>query len=141
MLLDDILAKYHKLFGIPLYLDKYGSCKLVNLIKNVSDAFYIEGKGNRKFLCLRESAIASHTHFFLIPVTVQIMCNNHFVGFDFFLLIRSAYQERHIFQAARFTVWNRTHNTVWNRRDESVHRFSCFTWDSMGMNLVSLKGM
>ena len=64
LLLDDILAKYHKLFGIPLYLAEYGSCKLVNLIKNVSDAFYIEGQGNRKLLCLRESATTSHTPFF-----------------------------------------------------------------------------
>ena len=64
LLLGRVPAEYHRVFGRPLYLAEYGSCKLVNLIKNVSDAFYIEGKGNRKFLCLRESATASHTPFF-----------------------------------------------------------------------------
>lgn len=59
LLLGRVPAEYHKVFGRPLYLAEYGSCKLVNLIKKMSDVFCIEGKGHRKFLCLRESATAS----------------------------------------------------------------------------------
>lgn len=59
LLLGRVPAEYHKVFGRPLYLAEYGSCKLVNLIKKMSDAFCIEGKGHSKFLCLRESATSS----------------------------------------------------------------------------------
>lgn len=59
LLLGRVPAEYHRVFGRPLYLAEYGSCKLVNLIKKMSDAFCIEGKGHRKFLCSRESATAS----------------------------------------------------------------------------------
>lgn len=59
LLLGRVPAEYHKVFGRPLYLAEYGSCKLVNLIKKMSDTFCIEGKGHRKFLCLKESATDS----------------------------------------------------------------------------------
>ncbi|GLJ47101.1 hypothetical protein SUGI_0994650 [Cryptomeria japonica] len=54
LLLGRVPSEYHKVCGRPLYLAEYGSCKLVNLIKKMSDTICIEGKGHKKFLCLRE---------------------------------------------------------------------------------------
>ncbi|XP_058070297.1 uncharacterized protein LOC131219261 [Magnolia sinica] len=48
-----IPSEYHKLFGRPLYVSEYGACKLVNLLRKMSDMMTVEGKGNRKFICLR----------------------------------------------------------------------------------------
>lgn len=46
-------AEYQKLFGRPLYISEYGAFKLVNLLKKMSDAISVEGKGQKKFVCLR----------------------------------------------------------------------------------------
>ncbi|KAL5987315.1 hypothetical protein ACLOJK_038480 [Asimina triloba] len=46
-------SEYHKLFGRPLYVAEYGACKLVNLLRKMSDVMTVEGKGNRKSICLR----------------------------------------------------------------------------------------
>lgn len=56
LLLARVPSEYHKVFGRPLFLVEYGSYKLVNLIEKMHDVFTIEGKGNKKFLCLRELA-------------------------------------------------------------------------------------
>ncbi|KAF3775100.1 hypothetical protein EJ110_NYTH51292 [Nymphaea thermarum] len=49
-------SEYQKMFGRPLYVSEYGSCKLVDLLKKMADAVTVEGKGNRKFVTLRSSA-------------------------------------------------------------------------------------
>eukprot|EP01018_Ginkgo_biloba_P035216 Gb_27480 [translate_table: standard] len=59
LLLGRVPSEYHKVFGRPLYLAEYGSCKLVNLIKKMQDTFCIEGKGTRKVLSIRGSGNAS----------------------------------------------------------------------------------
>ncbi|KAJ7946062.1 Meiosis arrest female protein [Quillaja saponaria] len=46
-------AEYQKIFGRPLYVSEYGAPKLVNLFKKMVDAMAVEGKGNRKFVYLR----------------------------------------------------------------------------------------
>ncbi|XP_072973700.1 uncharacterized protein [Typha angustifolia] len=48
-------AEYLKVSGRPLYMAEYGVYKLVNLIKKMTDAFIVVGKGHRKMLCLRNS--------------------------------------------------------------------------------------
>ncbi|KAK3022558.1 hypothetical protein RJ639_047496 [Escallonia herrerae] len=48
-------SEYQKLFGCPLYVAEYGACKLVNLLKKMGDKLYIEGKGQKKFVYLRNS--------------------------------------------------------------------------------------
>ncbi|PIM97527.1 hypothetical protein CDL12_30001 [Handroanthus impetiginosus] len=45
-------AEYQKLYGRPLYVSEYGALKLVSLLKKMTDAITIEGKGQRKFVCL-----------------------------------------------------------------------------------------
>ncbi|CAJ1939482.1 unnamed protein product [Sphenostylis stenocarpa] len=46
-------AEYQKVNGRPLYVAEYGAVKLVNLFKKMGDAMAVEGKGNRKFVYLR----------------------------------------------------------------------------------------
>ncbi|XP_019104606.2 uncharacterized protein LOC104891205 [Beta vulgaris subsp. vulgaris] len=46
-------AEYQKEFGRPLYISEYGACKLVNLLKKMSDVMSVEGKGQKKFVYLR----------------------------------------------------------------------------------------
>ncbi|KAL7002829.1 hypothetical protein U1Q18_003988 [Sarracenia purpurea var. burkii] len=48
-------AEYQKIFGRPLYVAEYGAFKLVNLLKKMTDAMAIEGKGHKKFVYLRSS--------------------------------------------------------------------------------------
>ncbi|KAL9235217.1 hypothetical protein vseg_009998 [Gypsophila vaccaria] len=48
-----IPTEYQKVFSRPLYIQDYGSAKLVNLLKKMSDALVVEGKGQKKFVCLR----------------------------------------------------------------------------------------
>ncbi|PSS26108.1 Meiosis arrest female protein [Actinidia chinensis var. chinensis] len=48
-------AEYQKVFGRPLYVAEYGAFKLVNLLKKMADTMEIEGKGQRKFVYLRNS--------------------------------------------------------------------------------------
>lgn len=51
--LTRVPAEYQKIYGRPLYVSEYGAMKLVNLFKKMSDAMAVEGKGNRKFVYLR----------------------------------------------------------------------------------------
>ena len=51
--LGRIPAEYQKVFGRPLYISEYGEFKLVNLLKKMSDVMFIEGKGKKKFVYLR----------------------------------------------------------------------------------------
>ncbi|KAL0412549.1 UNVERIFIED_CONTAM: hypothetical protein Sradi_1456600 [Sesamum radiatum] len=46
-------AEYQKLYGRPLFVSEYGAIKLVNLLKKMGDAITLDGKGQRKFVCLR----------------------------------------------------------------------------------------
>ncbi|KAL4555777.1 hypothetical protein LXL04_038405 [Taraxacum kok-saghyz] len=47
-------GEYQRSFGRPLYVSEYGTLKLVNLLKKMSDKISIEGKGQRKFVYLRK---------------------------------------------------------------------------------------
>ncbi|PON69076.1 Meiosis arrest female protein [Parasponia andersonii] len=51
--LTRVPADYQKIFGRPLYMSEYGAFKLVNLFKKMGDTIAVEGKGHRKFVCLR----------------------------------------------------------------------------------------
>lgn len=51
--LTRVPAEYQKLFGRPLYVSEYGVFKLVNLFKKMGETMAVEGKGNRKFVYLR----------------------------------------------------------------------------------------
>ncbi|KAG8364254.1 hypothetical protein BUALT_Bualt19G0109000 [Buddleja alternifolia] len=48
-------AEYQKTFGKPLFVSEYRTFKLVNLIKKMNDAIGLEGKGQNKFVCLRNT--------------------------------------------------------------------------------------
>ncbi|OVA12130.1 NYN domain [Macleaya cordata] len=48
-------AEYNKIFGRPLYVAEYGVFKLVNLLKKMADTMTVEGKGQKKFVYLRNS--------------------------------------------------------------------------------------
>ncbi|CAN6470094.1 unnamed protein product [Victoria cruziana] len=56
-------SEYQKMFGRPLYVSEYGSCKLVDLLKKMADSVTVEGKGNRKWVTLRSSAERSQSFF------------------------------------------------------------------------------
>lgn len=51
--LTRVPAEYQKLFGRPLYVAEYGAYKLVNLFKKLGETMAIEGRGQRKFVYLR----------------------------------------------------------------------------------------
>ncbi|KAL3515284.1 hypothetical protein ACH5RR_022186 [Cinchona calisaya] len=53
--LTRVPAEYQKMYGRPLYISKYGSFKLVSLLKKMADSLAIEGKGQKKFVSLRIS--------------------------------------------------------------------------------------
>ncbi|KAL7156824.1 hypothetical protein ABFS83_02G035200 [Erythranthe nasuta] len=55
MPLTRLPAEYQKVYGRPLYVSEYGALKLVNLLKKMVDSIAIEGKGQRKTVCLRSS--------------------------------------------------------------------------------------
>ncbi|XP_010548004.1 PREDICTED: uncharacterized protein LOC104819571 [Tarenaya hassleriana] len=44
---------YQKHFGKPLYVSEYGALKLVDLFKKMGDAIAVDGKGNKRFVYLR----------------------------------------------------------------------------------------
>lgn len=46
-------AEYQKIYGRPLYISEYGVFKLVNLFKKMGDVMSVDGKGNKKFVYLR----------------------------------------------------------------------------------------
>ncbi|KAK1563059.1 hypothetical protein Q3G72_021618 [Acer saccharum] len=46
-------AEYQKLFGRPLYVSEYGAYKLVNLFKKMGDTMTVDGRGQKKFVYLR----------------------------------------------------------------------------------------
>lgn len=51
--LTRVPAEYQKAFGRPLYVSEYGVYKLVNLFKKMNDVIAVEGKGQKKFVYLR----------------------------------------------------------------------------------------
>lgn len=51
--LTRVPAEYQKTFGRPLYISEYGSFKLVNLFKKMGDVIAVDGRGQRKFVYLR----------------------------------------------------------------------------------------
>lgn len=51
--LTRVPAEYQKLFGRTLYVSEYGAYKLVNLFKKLGDMISVEGRGQRKFVYLR----------------------------------------------------------------------------------------
>ncbi|CAL0312129.1 unnamed protein product [Lupinus luteus] len=53
MPLARVPAEYQKMYGKPLYISDYGAMKLVNLFKKMGDTLAVEGKGQRKFVYLR----------------------------------------------------------------------------------------
>ncbi|KAF5954682.1 hypothetical protein HYC85_007538 [Camellia sinensis] len=53
--LTRVHAEYQKIYGRPLYISEYGAFKLVNLLKKMGDTMAIEGKGQKKFVYLRNS--------------------------------------------------------------------------------------
>ncbi|RYR34324.1 hypothetical protein Ahy_A10g049133 [Arachis hypogaea] len=46
-------TEYQKAYGRTLYVSDYGAIKLVNLFKKMGDTMAVEGKGQRKFVYLR----------------------------------------------------------------------------------------
>nr|XP_004230772.1 uncharacterized protein LOC101262057 [Solanum lycopersicum] len=53
--LTRVPAEYQKIYGRPLYISEYGAAKLVNLLKKMSDAISVGGKGQKKFVYLHNS--------------------------------------------------------------------------------------
>ncbi|XP_059314023.1 uncharacterized protein LOC132064885 [Lycium ferocissimum] len=53
--LTRVPAEYLKIYGRPLYISEYGSAKLVNLLKKMSDTISVGGKGQKKFVYLYNS--------------------------------------------------------------------------------------
>lgn len=51
--LTRVPAEYQKIYGRPLYVSEYGALKLVNLFKKMGDTMAIDGKGQKKFVYLR----------------------------------------------------------------------------------------
>ncbi|KZV37439.1 hypothetical protein F511_24846 [Dorcoceras hygrometricum] len=52
-------SEYQKIYGRPLYVSEYGAMKLVSLLKKMGDVIAIEGKSQKKFVCLRNSKCRS----------------------------------------------------------------------------------
>ncbi|XP_075520978.1 uncharacterized protein LOC142554186 isoform X2 [Primulina tabacum] len=52
-LLTRLPSEYQKIYGRPLYVSEYGAMKLVSLLNKMADVIAIEGKGQKKFVCLR----------------------------------------------------------------------------------------
>ncbi|KAF8389741.1 hypothetical protein HHK36_024260 [Tetracentron sinense] len=48
-------AEYQKIFGRPLFVAEYGAFKLLNLLKKMADTLTVAGKGQKKFVYLRNS--------------------------------------------------------------------------------------
>ncbi|GAB2268599.1 hypothetical protein Dimus_003554 [Dionaea muscipula] len=55
-----VVKEYQKLFGRPLFIQDYGSCKLLNLLKKMSDVMFVEGKGKRRSVHLRNFKAGSN---------------------------------------------------------------------------------
>ncbi|KAM1686958.1 hypothetical protein ACFX2K_034994 [Malus domestica] len=53
MPLMKVPTEYQKVFGRPLYVSEYGAFKLVNLFRKLGDTMAVEGKGNKRFVYLR----------------------------------------------------------------------------------------
>ncbi|GJT75428.1 endonuclease [Tanacetum coccineum] len=47
-------SDYQKIFGRPLYVSEYGTLKLVNLLKKMSDVICVEGQGQKKLVLLKK---------------------------------------------------------------------------------------
>ncbi|XP_047972151.1 uncharacterized protein LOC125214946 isoform X3 [Salvia hispanica] len=48
-------AEYQKYYGKPLFVSEDGAVKLANLLKKMGDMIAIQGKGQKKFVCLHNS--------------------------------------------------------------------------------------
>lgn len=48
-------SEYLRNYGRPLYMSEYGVFKLVHLVDRMADSFVLVGRGQKKFLCLRNS--------------------------------------------------------------------------------------
>ncbi|CAA7058607.1 unnamed protein product [Microthlaspi erraticum] len=55
MPLTRVTSEYQRNFSKPLFVTDYGSCKLVDLFKKMSDVIEVVGKGNKRFVYLRSS--------------------------------------------------------------------------------------
>lgn len=53
MPLTRLPAEYQKFYGKPLYVSEYGAVKLANLLKKMADTISVDGKGQKKFVCIR----------------------------------------------------------------------------------------
>lgn len=62
MPLTRVPAEYHRMFGRPLYVSEYGSLKLVNLFGKMADKISVEGKGQKRMVCLREFGLRAVTN-------------------------------------------------------------------------------
>uniref|UniRef100_A0A6N2K2K8 HTH OST-type domain-containing protein n=1 Tax=Salix viminalis TaxID=40686 RepID=A0A6N2K2K8_SALVM len=51
--LTRVPSEYQKMYGRPLYVSEYGALKLVNLFKKMGDAMAIYGKGQKRFVYLK----------------------------------------------------------------------------------------
>ncbi|KAJ6896425.1 hypothetical protein NC651_022586 [Populus alba x Populus x berolinensis] len=51
--LTRVPPEYQKMYGRPLCVSEYGALKLVNLFKKMGDAMTIDGKGQKKFVYLK----------------------------------------------------------------------------------------
>nr|XP_043624650.1 uncharacterized protein LOC122596184 [Erigeron canadensis]XP_043624651.1 uncharacterized protein LOC122596184 [Erigeron canadensis] len=63
LLLGRLPSEYQKAFGRPLYVSEYGSSKLVNFLKKMSDEICVEGQGHNKVVLLKRfstNAIVKH---------------------------------------------------------------------------------
>lgn len=50
-------AEYQKYYGKPLFVSEYGALKLAHLLKKMGDMIAIQGKGQKKFVCLSNSKL------------------------------------------------------------------------------------
>ncbi|KAL1557955.1 hypothetical protein AAHA92_08481 [Salvia divinorum] len=48
-------AEYQKYYGKPLFVSEDGAIKLANLLRKMGDMIVIQGKGQKKFVCLHNS--------------------------------------------------------------------------------------
>lgn len=64
--LTRVPAEYQKIYGRPLYISEYGAIKLVNLLKKMADSLAVEGKGQKRFVYLRNSRGAQSSPSFVL---------------------------------------------------------------------------
>lgn len=65
--LTRVPAEYQKVYGRPLYISEYGAFKLVNLLKKMADSLCVEGKGQKKFVLLRNCGAVQNASSSVLP--------------------------------------------------------------------------